>query len=447
MTVLQFHNTLSRFGMDTLMKERGSVLAAFSGGADSSCLLVLLRDWCRDNGVDLAAVHVNHMIRGEEADRDEAFCRDRCRELGIPLTVRRVDVPALAKEKGLGLEECAREVRYACFDELAGEDGLIATAHNRNDNAETVLFRMARGTGLRGLTGIPERRGMLVRPLLNVSRERIEAYLSERAIPHVEDETNAEDEYARNRIRHHVLPELEKVHGGAGENIARMTRSLAEDEAYLTSLAADWLSAQPSDELSAAALAALPRPIAVRALRRWLGEDVSAEHLEAALSLCQAGPSAVLDLPGRRLCRRNDALTLTEPEATPLPERMLVPGGTLLLPEAGLVCECRECAPGEEIQISFNTFSFSCANICGTLSITRRFAGDKLSLWGGRGTHSVKKWMIEAKIPRAERESVPVVRDEQGILAVYGMGQGQRAAARPGEAFLQILFNKISEDI
>ena len=152
-------------------------------------------------------------------------------------------------------------------------------------------------------------------------------------------------------------------------------------------------------------------------------------------------------LPGRRLCRRNDALTLTEPEATPLPERMLVPGGTLLLPEAGLVCECRECAPGEEIQISFNTFSFSCANICGKLTITRRFAGDKLSLWGGRGTHSVKKWMIEAKIPRAERESVPVVRDEQGILAVYGMGQGQRAAARPGEAFLQILFNKISEDI
>ena len=122
---------------------------------------------------------------------------------------------------------------------------------------------------------------------------------------------------------------------GTLASIARMTRSLAEDEAYLTSLAADWLSAQPSDELSAAALAALPRPIAVRALRRWLGEDVSAEHLEDALSLCQAGPSAVLDLPGRRLCRRNDALTLTETEATPLPERMLVPGGTLLLPEAG----------------------------------------------------------------------------------------------------------------
>ena len=428
-----------------LLPPGSRVLVAVSGGADSVCLLHLVRAL---GDVECLAAHFDHRLRAS-SQRDAAFVRKLCRDWGVELIEGSGDVAAYARRKGLSVETAGREMRYDFLCRAAEQTGagLIATAHNRNDNAETVLFRMARGTGLRGLTGIPERRGMLVRPLLNVSRERIEAYLSERAIPHVEDETNAEDEYARNRIRHHVLPELEKVHGGAGENIARMTRSLAEDEAYLTSLAADWLSAQPSDELSAAALAALPRPIAVRALRRWLGEDVSAEHLEAALSLCQAGPSAVLDLPGRRLCRRNDALTLTETEATPLPERMLVPGGTLLLPEAGLVCECRECAPGEEIQISFNTFSFSCANICGTLSITRRFAGDKLSLWGGRGTHSVKKWMIEAKIPRAERESVPVVRDEQGILAVYGMGQGQRAAARPGEAFLQILFNKISEDI
>ena len=427
----------------TLLPPGSRVLCAVSGGADSVCLLDLVR---RLGDVECFAAHYDHRLR-ESSAQDAAFVRRLCKDWDIPLIEGAGDVAACARERGLSLETAAREARYAflyCAAEECRAD-LIATAHNLNDNAETVLFRMARGTGLRGLAGIPPKREKLVRPLLNVSRERIEAYLKERAIPHVEDPTNALDDYARNYARHHVLPALERLHGGALENIGRMTRSLAEDEAFLSSLAEQWLQSQKPGELSAAGLSALPKPVAVRALRLWLG-DVSAERLEAVLSFCAAGPSAALDLPGRRLFRRNDAIVLERADACPLPVRTLVPGETLLLPEAGLACECRVCAPGEEIQISFNTFSFSCANICGKLTITPRAEGDKLALLGRNGTRSVKKWMIEAKIPRTERDRVPVLRDNRGILAVYGLGQGERACARSGEPFYKITFRKLPED-
>lgn len=419
-------------------------MCAVSGGADSVCLLHLVRSL---GDVECLCAHFDHRLR-ESSASDAEFVRRLCMEWDVPFFAGSGDVAAYARERGLSIETAAREMRYGFLERTADEQraDLIATAHNLNDNAETVLFHMARGTGLRGLTGIPARRGRLVRPLLGVPRDRIERYLAERGIPHVEDETNASDEGARNWTRHHVLPAMERLHGGALENIGRMTRSLAEDEEYLTSLAAGWLAGQPAGELSASGLAALPGPVAARVLRLWLGEDLSAERRAAVLAFCKAGPSARLDLPGGRLYRRNDAILREEQAPRPLPERELVPGTALPLPEAGLVCECRVCAPGEEIQISFNTFCFSCANICGKLSITRRAEGDALVLWGRKGTRSVKKWMIEAGIPRRARESVPVVRDENGVLAVVGMGQSERASAKKGEPFYMVSFHKLPEE-
>lgn len=428
----------------SLIPPGSRVLCAVSGGADSVCLLHLVRSL---GDAACACAHFDHALRPGSAG-DAAFVAELCREWGVELISERGDVAAYAAESGLSTETAARELRYAFLRRAAEAWGadLIATAHNKNDNAETVLFHMARGTGLRGLTGIPERRDKLVRPLLHVSRGEILAYLEERGIPHVEDPTNALDGGSRNFARHHVLPAMEALHPGALENMDRMILSLTEDEAYLSSLAADWLSGQPEAGISAEGLLSLPAPVAARALRLWLGEDLSQERIGALLSLCAAGPSARLDLPGRRVYRRYDILTLTSPEANSLPLRELQPGKETPLPEAGLAVMCRVCSPGSEIQTSFNIFSFSCANICGKLTVACREPGDSIRLLGRAGTRSVKKLLMEQKIPREARNSVPLIRDEAGVLAVYGAGQSERAFPEGDEPFYTITFRKLTED-
>ena len=427
-----------------LLPQGSRVLCAVSGGADSVCLLHLVRSL---GDVECACAHFDHGLRPESAG-DADFTARLCEKWGIPFFTERGDTAALAREKGLSLETAARRLRYAFLyrtAEIWGADR-IATAHTMNDNAETVLFRMARGTGLRGLTGIPARRGALVRPLLGASRAQIEAYLRERDVPWVEDATNAADDAARNRVRHHVLPALEQVHPGALTNVDRMIRSLREDEAYLTSLAEEWLAGQ-GDELPAAELAGLPRPVAQRTLRLWLGGDLSAERSEALLELCSGASAAALDLPGGRIWLRNGVLTRKAPEeAEPLPVREICPGRRLSLPEAGLELECLRCEAGEEIQTSFNIFSFSTARVCGKLTVASRSPGEKLVLRGRKGTRSVKKLMTEAKIPRERRSAVPVIRDEAGVLAVWGLGQSPRAFPEPGEPFYKIIFHGLTEE-
>ena len=418
------------------------VLCAVSGGADSVCLLHLVLSL---GDVECLCAHFDHGLRPDSRE-DAAFVEALCAQRGVPFLSERGDVEARCRRTGESTETAARELRYDFLFRAAKTMGadLIATAHNKNDNAETVLLHMARGTGLRGLCGIPEKRGIIVRPLLHVSREEILAYLAERNIPHREDPTNALDDCARNYARHHVLPELEAMRPGALDSIDRMTVSLSEDEAYLRSLAEDWLAGQGA-ELSVSELSALPRPVAARALRLWLGTDLSRERIGAVLELCAAGPSARLDLPGRTVYRRYDALTLSPPGKKPLPEREIVPGVTPL-PEAGLALICEECGPENEIQTSFNTFSFSIVNICGKLIVTRRSPGDKTDLLGRKGTRSLKKLLMDAKIPRDSRDSVPVIRDEAGVLAVYGAGQSARAFPAPGEPFYRITFQKSTEE-
>ena len=258
-----------------------TVLCAVSGGADSVCLLDLVR---RLGDVTVLCAHFDHGIRGAESARDAAFVEALCKEWGVPFFLGRGAVPAYAAENGLSVETAARELRYAFLERTAKEQGadVIATAHNLNDNAETILFRMARGTGLRGLAGIPARRGRIVRPLLQTPRRDIEEYLAAHNIPHVEDSTNAEPDAARNRVRRDVLPMLESVHPGAAAGIVRMSETLAEDEAFLASLAeerlARWGGAIPAKELCA-----LPRPVARRALARWLGGELSRERFDALL--------------------------------------------------------------------------------------------------------------------------------------------------------------------
>ncbi|MBQ3275597.1 MAG: tRNA lysidine(34) synthetase TilS, partial [Oscillospiraceae bacterium] len=240
-----------------LLPPGSRVLCAVSGGADSVCLLHLVRSL---GDVECLCAHFDHGLRGEASREDAAFVEALCRKWEIPFHTETGDVAAFARQTGRSLETAGRELRYAFLRRTAARCGAdrIATAHNRDDNAETILFRMARGTGLRGLCGIPAERDGIVRPLLETSREEIRAYLVRRNIPWREDATNAEDAAARNRVRHHVLPALEDVHPGAAANIARMGSVLREDEETLAALAAEKLAAWGGERLPAAELAALP---------------------------------------------------------------------------------------------------------------------------------------------------------------------------------------------
>ncbi len=227
------NKVLSSIRKHNMISAGDTVCTALSGGADSVALLVLLRELSAELDFSLSAVHINHMLRGDESNRDEAFCRDLCGRLNIPLTVFREDADAFSHSLGVSVETGARELRYKLFDTVSCTK--IATAHNLNDNAETLLFRLARGTGLRGLAGIPPVRGKIIRPLIECTRTEIEDFLTEIGQSFVTDSTNLSNNYSRNRIRHNVIPELEAVHGAFPECVTRLTESFAEDEDFLTS--------------------------------------------------------------------------------------------------------------------------------------------------------------------------------------------------------------------
>ncbi|NLN55962.1 MAG: tRNA lysidine(34) synthetase TilS [Clostridiales bacterium] len=219
-----------------LLNGANRVMVGFSGGADSSVLLDVLLSLRKRYGFEVSAVHINHKIRGKESDSDEEFVRQVCRNRGITLFVEQIDVPALAKVSKASLELAAREARYSTFFDIAEKNSidLIATAHNANDNAETAIFNLVRGSALKGLCGIPYKRGKIIRPLLDVTREEIEDYATEKGISYVTDSTNSEDLYTRNKIRHTVLPVLKEINPSFINAFTRQSVLFEKINEYLT---------------------------------------------------------------------------------------------------------------------------------------------------------------------------------------------------------------------
>lgn len=413
-----------------LLPRSGVILCAVSGGADSVYLLFRLREL----GYAAAAAHYHHGLRGENADRDEAFVHELCRAHDIPLVSERGDAAAYARERRLGIEEAARELRYAFLERAADamSASVIATAHTADDNAETILMRLIRGAGLRGLGGIPPVRGRIVRPLLDETHDEALAYLSARGIPHVEDETNAGDVYFRNRLRHAVMPRLRAENPSFSRTVSRTAALLREDEAFLAGLAEDFLRRNSDgSSLPAAELAALPRPIALRAVR-LMADGISAEQAGSVLALAQSG--GYTDVSGMRVGVSGGRVIFGVPSCDVLPTAALEPGRKLALPGTGLtiLCEKIPVFPAD-VYKSLNTFYLKCENICGSIIVTARRPGDKYRPAGRGCSKSIKQLFLEAGVPRWERGSVPVLRDGSGILGVYGFGPAERACARPGD--------------
>ena len=440
-----------------LIPPGSTVLCAVSGGADSVALLHALYHLRAKLGFSLAAAHYDHRLRGAESDRDRRFveqfvqlCCGRQRLADgavlppVPLLIGSGDVAAEARRRGTGIEETAREMRYAFLEQAAREAGAdrIATAHTANDNVETILFHLARGSGLRGLGGIPPQRGHIVRPLLTATRQQVEDYLRRLSLPYMEDSSNQNDDYARNKIRHQVLPVLEDLAPGFAVRLAGTAALLRADEEVLTAQAQELADRAVPREgglaVEAGPIAAAPDPIASRALRLLLGrlwggdQNCGAVHLAALLKLCRGtDPSAQICLPHGTKARRAYGALLLLPRLGPIP----LAEGPLPLP--GVL----DCGPW---QISCTQEDY-CGQPQGPwdlwldrgaapmLALRSRRTGDRLTPPGRLGK-TVKKWMIEERLPRFQREVLPVFHCGGQIAAVAGLGPDRTFAAREGRA-------------
>ncbi len=387
-----------------------SVICALSGGADSVALLFslyLLKDRLE---ISLSAAHFNHHLRGAESQRDEDFVRDLCQRYDIPLHLGSGQV--LPGEKGL--EAAAREARYAFLRALPGK---IATAHTSDDNAETVLLHLVRGTGLRGLGGIAPKNGNVVRPMLTITRQEVEAFLTEWSLPHVEDSSNHTNDFLRNRLRRRVLPLLREENPSLSENISAMALRLRLDSEFLD----DSVRALP---ITVATLQTLPPAQRSRCLERFLKESGVREPEAAHISLLEKlvfsqNPSARATFPGNIIIAREyDRLTVLSQAGIPSPALLSCPG-SILWGDYRITC-----TPAEVIENTPNTFTLVPG---GTVTVRSREAGDKLRLSGG--SKSLKKLFIDRKLPAAVRPRIPVLADETGVLAVYSIGANLDRAA------------------
>ena len=410
----------------------GLVLCAVSGGRDSMAMLHLLSALAREGGFQVAAAHFNHRLR-PTAGRDEGFVRDWCREQGIPLTCGAGDVADFAAREGLGIEDAARKLRYAFLESAARDMGAdhIATAHHREDNAETVLLHLLRGTGLQGLGGIAPVRGAIVRPLLETSRAEIDAYAARNSVPYVEDESNRDTRFTRNRLRLEVLPLLEELSPGCGGRIAAAAELLREEDGHLRR-EAEALVPEASD-----GAVTLPVPVLerqdkavqrrlVRTMGRKLGVELTKAQTEAVLSLKSGG---CLDLP-QDLCAVRKPHRLCLKRHAPFPPPLVLREGRQDWGRWRITLE-RRTGPVEG----------------GPDRIVLRDTGGELTVaaWDGtgrltveNGSRTVKRLFADAGVPTERRREYPAVLLDGTLAAVPGVATDRACWPQKDEACLVI---------
>lgn len=414
------------------LSEDTPILAAFSGGADSSALLHALVGYSKLSGAKIYAAHVNHGIRGDEADRDEEFCRQFADSLGVELFVLRADVPSIAALSGESIETAARRVRYEYFERIMQERSIpvLATAHNANDNLETLIFNIARGTGLGGLCGIPESRPMgertVIRPMLNMEKADILDYCSQNSISFVTDSTNTDTDYTRNLIRARIIPVMTEINSGAVRNAKRMCRSLREDSLCLESMAG-WFVEELSDGYSVELekICSSPASVVNRALIRLYDElsggmTLEQTHIDALCALARRGvPHSSVSLPGgfegaienARLCLRR---TEAKPERTDYCVRL--EKGENFISQTNSEIFISTSHNSKNIYKKSTILYIDFATIKGDLVARPRRPQDKIRTCGM--TKSLKKLMCDKKIPIELRDRLPVICDDDGIIAV-----------------------------
>lgn len=420
------------------------ILLGLSGGADSSALLIMLAEYAKQVGSRIYAAHLNHGIRGDEADRDEQFCKELCSRVGVEFFSKKLDIPSIASASGESVETAARNARYDFFYKIMKEMGIkiLATAHNADDNLETLLFNIARGTGLGGLCGIPESRPIgdcvVIRPILTMEKEKIISFCESNGLSFVTDSTNADNEYTRNKIRNRIIPILKEINPNAVRNASRMTESLKDDSLCLQSMA-DWfveeLGGNYSIELEK--LCGSPSSIVNRALIRLYdeitgGRSLEATHINAIKELAKKGiPHSSISLPNGiearvengRLCLLTKGNTNFSFDAF----NVLLSNGKNEITDAEVEIFLNDLNYSKNIYKKSILLSIESDTIDGALVARSRAPGDKILLGGMH--KSVKKLYNEKKIPLELRKRIPIICDKSGIIAIpfIGIRDGARA--------------------
>ena len=395
-------------------------LIALSGGADSVALLLLLKN----AGFNVHAAHCNFHLRGVESDRDEAFCEQLCAVENVPFHRAHFDTRAYAELHKVSIEMAARELRYRWFEQLREDIGAagICVAHHRDDSVETVILNMVRGTGVHGLTGIRPRNGYILRPLLCVSRAEIEDYLTKKGQKYVTDSTNLEDEATRNKVRHHIIPELQQLNGKALENIQRMTERMTAVEALLEDYKAKNLHTE-AGRVIIQKCNVLNDYLLYELLADYGFNSVQASQIYASMCADSVGSvfsSADYDLLVDRNC------LLVEPHCEPLKPLVIPETGTYILDETRKICVESGVFP-----ISKDPFvaTLDATKVCFPLTVRQVEAGDWMVPYGMKGRKLLSDLMTDLKMSIFDKRKQLVVTDNQGIIVwIIGLRVSQLSA-------------------
>lgn len=424
--------TIKRYNM---ISDGEAIVIGLSGGADSVSLLHLLIAVSKRLNISITAAHLNHMLRGKEADSDEHFVIELCKSLNVPLLTERIDCAKRAKESKTGIEECARALRYELFERAAEKFGAkkIATAHTANDNFETVLLNITRGSALKGIGGIPPVRGNIIRPIIECSREDVLEYCDKNALSYVTDATNFCDDYSRNRIRNRVIPELLAINSSAVFAASRLSRLTSEDELFLSSLSDElYKRAETRDnEFDAKILLSAEKPLRsrvfIKIIEKNTGKSQSGEDIITAIEKVAVDGGKIQLAKNLFAERKKDKLVFYgEKQILTLPETVL-----------------------SDIEFSINTGKYivkskrvydirindlltknliDCDTISGRLILRGKRQGDNITLIKRNVTKTLKKLFIEEKIDASLRASIPVLADDNGVVWVMGFGVNKKNA-------------------
>ena len=421
------------------------LIVAASGGKDSMALLHAVSSLRDELGTAVSCAHFDHMLRGEESERDAAFVKAQCESRQIPFFCGRGNVTEYAKTHHLGPEAAARAMRYDFLLSIDPNAWLL-TAHTAEANLETVLMPLIRGSGLHGLTGIALRRDRILRPMLEVSRQEVLDYLAKNRIPHVEDSSNSLDNCLRNRIRHRVLPLLEEENPALVASTSQLIRTLRDEDAWMDKQAGDALADCMKDgSIRISSFLSLDEVLQYRVLRMYLEPvpQLGRVHLTSALELCRGKrASGWLELPGGYVLTRSYDLLHRPVRAAeaPVPEPMeLRPGQTILFGAWRISCRV---SPRPDV-LPQNTAALAAASVSPPFLIRCRRPGDVIRLPGG--SKKLSRLMIDEKIPARLRDGMPVVIQNNTVLALLPCRTAAQCLAKPGAGCYLLLAERLED--